>query len=148
MSRSSCLRWCCLSGLVGSLLFLAGDMLFYGSWSSGADFHPYQQMGQRSTDLLVLGGAIGPVAALFSALGMGVFALTLEPASRKLANTAAILLAIMILIGGSYTPYTRVWDLGRNSLIQPSVKPYSLTLSTFARLSRIQCTRLGSLQPH
>ena len=100
--RSSCLRWCCLSGLVGSLLFLAGDMLFYGSRSSGADFHPYQQMGQRSTDLLVLGGAIGPVAALFSALGMGVFALTLEPASRKLANTAAILLAIMILIGGSY----------------------------------------------
>ena len=38
----------------------------------------------------------------FSALGMGVFALTLEPASRKLANTAANLLAIMILIGGSY----------------------------------------------
>ena len=102
MIRASCLRWCCLSGLLGSLLFLAGDMLFYGSWSSGADFHPYQQMGQRSTELLVLGGAIGPVAALFSALGMSVFALTLAAAGRKIANTAAILLAIMILIGGSY----------------------------------------------
>lgn len=102
MNRADCLRWCCLSGLLGSLLFLAGDMLFYGSWSSGADFHPYQQMAQRSTELLVLGGAIGPVAALFSALGMGVFALTLEPASQKLANTVAVLLAIMILIGGSY----------------------------------------------
>jgi hypothetical protein len=102
MNRASWLRCCCLSGLLGSLLFLAGDMLFYGSWSSGADFHPYQQMAQRSTEVLVLGGAIGPVAALFSALGMGMFALTLEPAGRKLADTVAILLAIMILIGASY----------------------------------------------
>ena len=100
--RTRWLRWCCLSGLLGSALFLAGDMLFYGSLSSGADFHPYRIMAQRSTDLLILGGALGPVAALFSALGMGVFALTLEAAGRKLANSATLLLAIMILIGGSY----------------------------------------------
>ncbi len=101
-TRTSFMRLCCLSGLLGSALFLAGDMLFYGTWSSGIAFHPYQEMAQRSTALLVLGGAIGPVASLFSALGMGIFALTLEPAGTKRANTAAVLLAIMMLIGGSY----------------------------------------------
>jgi hypothetical protein len=102
MNRTQCLRICCVSGLVGSVLFLAGDMLFYGTLSSGADFHPYQQMAQRSIETLVLGGAIGPVAALFEALGMGLFALTLEPAGRRIANTVAILFAIMIIVGGSY----------------------------------------------
>src|SRR5437763_16443454 len=29
---SRLLRLCCLSGLLGSALFLTGDMLFYGSW--------------------------------------------------------------------------------------------------------------------
>lgn len=101
-TRIACLRLCCLAGLLGSVVFVTGDMLFYGTWSSGAAFHPYQQMVQRSTALLVLGGAMGPVAALFSSLGMGVFALTLEAAGRKPANTAALLLAVMMLIGGSY----------------------------------------------
>jgi hypothetical protein len=71
-------RQCCLSGLLGSVLFLSGDMLFYGNWSSGADFHAYHEMAARPLALLVIGGALGPVAALFSAFGMGIFYLTLK----------------------------------------------------------------------
>jgi hypothetical protein len=95
-------RLCCVSGLLGSLLFLAGDMLFYGTWSTGAGFHPYSQMAARPAWLLVTGGALGPLAALFSAAGMGIFYLTLASAGRKMACTAASLLAAMMLIGGSY----------------------------------------------
>jgi hypothetical protein len=95
-------RISCLSGLLGSVLFLAGDMLFYGSWTSGADFRPFQEMAQRSVESQIIGGAIGPVAALFSAFGMYIFFLTLDSAGRKLAAAAAGLLAVMMLVGGSY----------------------------------------------
>ena len=95
-------RLCCLSGLAGSLLFLTGDMLFYGSTTSGSAFHVYQEMANRSVTLLVVGGELGPIAALFSAFGMGIFYLTLAPAGKRPALLTTILLAIMILIGGSY----------------------------------------------
>jgi len=77
-------------------------MLFYGNWSSGADFHAYREMAGRSPEWLVVGGALGPVAALFSAFGMGIFYLTLKSANRKLAGAAGVLLAVMMLIGASY----------------------------------------------
>jgi hypothetical protein len=99
---SRLVRLCCLSGLLGSVLFLSGDMLFYGNWSSGPDFHAYREMAARPLALLVIGGALGPVAALFSACGMGIFYLTLKSGGRKLAFTAATLLAAMMLIGSSY----------------------------------------------
>jgi hypothetical protein len=100
--RSRLARLCCLSGLLGGVVFLVGDMLFYGSWSSGADFHSFRVMAGRPDAELVVGGALGPAAALFSAFGMGIFYLTLESAGRKLAFTAAVLLAVMMLIGSSY----------------------------------------------
>jgi hypothetical protein len=102
ITRTSLARLYCRSGLLGSVLFLTGDMLFYGSWSSGADLHAYREMAERSQAQLLIGGALGPIAALFSAFGMGVFYLTLESGGRKLAFAAAVLLAVMILIGGSY----------------------------------------------
>lgn len=102
MTRTRLVRLCCLSGLLGSVLFLSGDMLMYGNWTSAADFHPYREMAERPVAQLVIGGALGPVAALFSAFGMGTFYLTLKSASRKLACAAATLLAVTILIGASY----------------------------------------------
>lgn len=102
MTRTRLVRLCCLSGLLGSVLFLSGDMLFYGNWSSGAAFHAYREMAERPLAQLVIGGALGPVAALFSAFGMGIFYLTLESGGQKLACTAAVLFAVMMLIGGSY----------------------------------------------
>jgi len=95
-------RLCCLSGLLGSVLFLTGDMLFCGSWSSGAEFHCFRVMAERPVAELVIGGALGPLAALFSAFGMGIFYLALASGGRRLAFAASVLLAIMILIGSSY----------------------------------------------
>ncbi|HVO62531.1 MAG TPA: hypothetical protein VMT53_16475 [Terriglobales bacterium] len=77
-------------------------MLFYGTWSSGAALRPHEQMADRAVGLLVIGGAIGPVAALFSEIGRGVFGITLERGNKGTPNVAAALLAIMMLIGGSY----------------------------------------------
>jgi hypothetical protein len=96
------LRACCLSGFVGSAMYLAGDMLFYGAFRSGSDFHPYQLMAGHSATRLIAGGLLGPIASLFSAFGMLLFYLTLKPGSRRLACTASALLAAMILFGGSY----------------------------------------------
>jgi hypothetical protein len=77
-------------------------MLFYGTLSSGLGFQPYAEMAQRPSIQLVIGGALGPVAAVFSAIGMGLFYLTLQSANRWLAGTTALLLAFTMLIGGSY----------------------------------------------
>ncbi|MGH9597649.1 MAG: DUF6796 family protein [Edaphobacter sp.] len=96
------MRMCCLSGLLGSGLFFAGDMLFCGTLSSGAAFHAFPLMAEKSVAELVIGGALGPVAALFSAFGMGIFWLTLKPVSPRLASLAAGLLAVMMLVGASY----------------------------------------------
>lgn len=101
-ARGHLLRLCCLSGLLGSVLFLSGEMLFCATWSSGPAFHAYHEMAQHTTTRLVIGGAIGPLAALFSALGMGNFYLTPESSDHKLARTVTALLAIMMLIGGTY----------------------------------------------
>jgi hypothetical protein len=95
-------RWCCVSGLLGSLLFLAGDMLFYGTASSGAEFHAYNEMAKRSIAVLLLGGAVGPIAAIFSAMGMGIFYVTAKAAGARLGAVASSLLAAMMLIGGAY----------------------------------------------
>jgi hypothetical protein len=102
MTRTRLVRLCCLSGLLGSVLFLSGDMLMYGNWTSAADFHPYREMAERPVAQLVIGGAVGPVAALFSAFGMGIFYLTLRSANKSLASVATVLLAVMMLVGASY----------------------------------------------
>lgn len=96
------IRLCCLAGLIGSLLFLAGDMLFYGSFSSGSDFHSFAEMAKRPVPILIAGGAIGTIASIFSALGMGLFFFALAPAGRKLALAATLLLVVTMLLGGSY----------------------------------------------
>jgi hypothetical protein len=101
-SRYHWIGFCCLSGLTGSLLFLAGDMLFYGSFSSGAAFHSLAEMAQRPVPILVAGGALGPIASIFSAAGMGFFFFTLASVNRKLALTSALLMAVTMLLGGSY----------------------------------------------
>lgn len=94
-------------------------MLFYGAFTSGANFHSFDQMARHSVARLVLGGAAGPVAALFSACGMGIFYWTLRSGDVRLASTAAALMAAMILIGGSYHAVFAVFGFGAK-LPQPT----------------------------
>jgi len=81
---------------------LSGDMLFYGAWVSGADFHARQQMAAKSVARLVLGGSLGPIAGILYAMGMGIFYIKLAPGGKRLAGAGAGLLAITMLIGGAY----------------------------------------------
>lgn len=134
MTLNAKVRLCCLSGLAGSLLFLAGDMTWYGSFSSAAAFHSFQVMAQRSDAVLVAGGAVGPIAALCSACGMAIFYFTLEPASAKLARASAALLAMTILIGGSYHALFAVFGfaqkIGDASLRQTLLSQVALLRNT------------------
>jgi hypothetical protein len=130
--RTRLVRLCCLSGLLGSMLFLSGDMLFYGTLSSGAGFHPYVEMAQRTSMQLVIGGALGPVAALFSAIGMGLFYLTMGSGNRRLAGTVAILFAVTMLIGGSYHAVYTVFGFAAK-IADPAVREQLMDAVTTLR---------------
>jgi hypothetical protein len=77
-------RFMGLCGLMGALLFFAGDMLFYGYFGSGAGF----EEGMRRTVMqgapgrLVAGGAIGPAAACLCIVGFWHVYRNVRPASR------------------------------------------------------------------
>jgi hypothetical protein len=132
MARTRWVRLCCLSGLLGSFLFLSGDMLFYGTLSSGAAFHPYLEMAHRPLVQLVIGGALGPIAALFSAIGVGLFYVALEPGSRPLAYAVGVLLAVMMLIGGAYHAVYTVFGFA-SKVADESVRETLITQVTSLR---------------
>ncbi len=60
-----------LSGLLGALLFFAGDMLFYGYFGSGASFPAgmLATVAADSSTRLVVGGLLGMPAACLCILG-------------------------------------------------------------------------------
>src|SRR5450631_25147 len=60
-----------LSGLVGALLFFAGDMLFYGHLGPGDNFArgALAAVQQSSEERLFAGGLIGPIAACLCIIG-------------------------------------------------------------------------------
>lgn len=89
-------------GLIGGLLMLSGDFLFYGTFTGGAEFHSRAVMATRPDWMLILGGSLGPIAGIFYCLGMSVFYVLLRPAGERLAMAAAALLGATMLVGGSY----------------------------------------------
>ena len=115
------LRLCCLSGLLGSSLFLAGDMMFYGTLSSAADFHPLVEMAHRPLSAIVIGGLLGPIAAIFSGFGMGVFYLTTKSGSRRIALAITAALAIMMFTGGAYHAIYAVFGFA-SRVSDPSIR--------------------------
>ena len=60
-----------IAGLLGALLFFAGDMLFYGHLGPGSNFHDGMLNTVRHASLarLYVGGLVGPVAACLGILG-------------------------------------------------------------------------------
>jgi hypothetical protein len=60
-----------LSGVVGGLMFFAGDMLMYGHLGPAADFATGAVTAVREEPLgqLFIGGLVGPLAAIFCAIG-------------------------------------------------------------------------------
>jgi hypothetical protein len=66
-------RWASLAPFAGALLFFCGDMLYYGRWGLGADFHSNMLLVVCSASLtrLFVGGLIGPAAASLCIIGFG-----------------------------------------------------------------------------
>jgi hypothetical protein len=64
-------RFAGICGVLGALLFFAGDMLFYGFFGSAAEFaaNASRVTMHRSTRCLMVGGLVGPPAAALCIIG-------------------------------------------------------------------------------
>ncbi len=91
-----------ICGLVGSLLFFVGDMLFYGYLGSGSNFDVGMRvaLAQASTQRLFAGGLVGPPAACLCIAGFWHVYLNVRPSSRLFGQ---IMLAafFVLMVGGS-----------------------------------------------
>ena len=92
-----------LIGLAGALLFFCGDMLFYGHWGSGAEFHNgmLEILRHASRTRLFLGGLIGPIAACMCIAGFWHVRLNIAPRLALLGWLVFATLAIMMVGGGA-----------------------------------------------
>ena len=96
------MRKSALYGIIGGLLMLFGDLCFYMTPISGADFSRIETMGAMPTNRLILGGVIGPIAGLFYVIGVYIFYTVFEFYNKRIAFTTWILFAIMFVFGGAY----------------------------------------------
>jgi hypothetical protein len=104
MTISRSIRYTGIAGISGALLMFAGDMLLYGSFHSGAEFPEHSRilMGEIPLLRLMIGGAIGPVAALLYALGFWHVYLAVRDGGKVLAALIFSAFASMMTVGGTY----------------------------------------------
>jgi hypothetical protein len=96
-------RFSGVAGLVGALLFFAGDMLFYGHFGAGASFHDSMQRVVRDASMtrLFLGGLLGPVAACLCIIGFWHVGQNITPRSPLLGKIIFYILAAMMVVGSA-----------------------------------------------
>jgi hypothetical protein len=96
-----------LAGVIGGLLYLAGDLLFYGQLGSGETFRSLPAMAQRSDVTLIAGGVVAPLASAGYALGTLAMALVIRARHPRLAAVFLASWTGMFLVGIAYhTVYT------------------------------------------
>ena len=91
-----------LSGILGSLLMFAGDMLLYYEPVSGLEYDSVARMSTMSIERLIAGGLIGPVASIFSIIGGYLFYMTFRSVNKILAKFLFVSFAILFVFAGSY----------------------------------------------
>src|SRR5260370_907926 len=76
------------AGVLGALLFFAGDMLFYGYLGSGAGFHEGMIVTVTNASLarLFVGGLVGPVAACLCIVGFCHVCPNVRPSAGRRRN--------------------------------------------------------------
>ncbi|PHR57024.1 MAG: hypothetical protein COA43_12975 [Robiginitomaculum sp.] len=89
-------------GVMGGLLMLFGDLCFYMSPISGADFEHIAMMNVMPTNRLILGGMVGPLAGLLYGLGSMMLFIGFRRHDRRLARIVSALFVIMLVMGGAY----------------------------------------------
>jgi hypothetical protein len=91
-----------LIGLGAALLMFVGDMCLYGHFGSGDDAISKLVISNESDTRIVVGGFIGPIAAILYCLGFFSVYAMISPRSRMLAIVVAGGGAVMMVIGGTY----------------------------------------------
>lgn len=109
-------------GVMGGLLMVFGDLCFYLTPISGADFEPLATMRTMSTERLVLGGMVGPLAGLLYGLGFLMFFVAFRRHDRRLARIVSALFIIMFAMAGAYHAIHTVYGfIGAEDML--SIKP-------------------------
>jgi hypothetical protein len=94
-------RWLAPCGVLGGLLYLTGDFLFYGTLDSGA-FRPLSVMAHRADTLLVAGAIVAPLASVGYILGTLAIALSVQGKAPRLAWSFFVSWSGMFLDGIAY----------------------------------------------
>jgi hypothetical protein len=104
MNQRRFINLCGIFGIFGSLLMFAGDMLLYGHFGSGREFETtYRDVIQgSSTQSLVWGGVLGPIATVFYLLGFYHIYIRLRVKSARLALIIVTSCVVGTIFGGSY----------------------------------------------
>jgi hypothetical protein len=91
-----------LIGLGAALLMFVGDMCLYGHFGSGGDAISKLVITEESDTRIVIGGFIGPIAAILYCVGfLSVYSM-ISPRNRMLAIVVTGGAAVMMVIGGTY----------------------------------------------
>ncbi|MEO8748293.1 MAG: DUF6796 family protein, partial [Rhodanobacter sp.] len=91
-----------VAGLVGALLFFAGDMLFCGYFGSASSFAAGMLLTVRhaSVERLFIGGLLGPVAACLCLVGFWHVYQNVRP-KAVVAGRIMLVAFVMLMIAGS-----------------------------------------------
>jgi hypothetical protein len=92
-----------VSGLLGALLFFAGDMLFYGHFGSGANFREgmLDTVRRASFARLYAGGLVGPIAACLCILGFWHVYRNVNPPRRLFAKLMLVCFVVLMVFGSA-----------------------------------------------
>jgi len=92
-----------LAGVAGALLFFVGDMLFYGHWGSGTEFHEgmIEVLRDGSLTRLFIGGLVGPIAACLCLIGCWHVRGNVIGRSPLVGRVAFLSLAATMVIGSA-----------------------------------------------
>ena len=91
-----------LIGLGAALLMFVGDMCLYGHWGSGDNAISKVVITNESDTRIVIGGFIGPIAAILYCVGFFSVHSMIAPRSRMLAIVLAGGAAAIMAFGGTY----------------------------------------------
>jgi hypothetical protein len=100
--KTTSIRILGLIGLGAALLMFIGDMCLYGHFGGGGDAISKLVISNVSDTRIVVGGFIGPIAAILYCVGFFSVYFMVSPRSRMLAIVIAGGAAAMMVIGGAY----------------------------------------------
>lgn len=90
------------AGILAALIGFVAEMLLYGGFYSGAEYYEISRkiMSEIPVTRLMIGGALGPIEAIFYIVGFRHIYLALKPGSVRLAQMVFAAFSAMMIVGG------------------------------------------------